>query len=242
LLPLDSLHLGDCLELLPLVDDASIDLILSDLPYNTTQNAWDTAATPLSSLWAHYRRILRPTGAVILTAAQPFTTDLINSARDWFRYDLIWQKNIITGHLNAHHRPMRSHESILVFSPANKTTYNPQNLKPYNKTKKRGTASACYGAHALSNYQEFTGYPRSILEFRCESGFHPTQKPITLFEYLIRTYSHPGQLVLDSHIGSGTTAIAAINAGRHYIGIEKDPAYFAIAENRIHQQTKSQAA
>jgi site-specific DNA-methyltransferase (adenine-specific) len=208
-------------------------MVLCDLPYGTTQNKWDSVI-PLEPLWSHYRRIVKPSGVIVLTATQPFTTQLVSSNYQWFRYEWIWEKNIVTGHLNAHNRPMRNHESILVFSPKAKHTYNPQGLQPYQKIKTRGHNGTNFGKSGSANYQEHTNYPRTIVSFKSDSTkLHPTQKPLAMFEYLIRTYTNPGELVLDNCIGSGTTAIACLNTERFYIGFELDTLYFVRAMERI---------
>ncbi len=222
---------GDCLEYLPTIPDKSVDLILCDLPYGTTQNKWDSII-PLDKLWKEYNRISR--GAVVLTAAQPFTSILVSSFLEGFKYEWIWQKDNGTGFLNAKKQPLRNHESVLVFYKE-QPEYNPQMTegKPYKC--KSGRATENYGSQ-VSVITENKGerYPLSIILFkRDKDKQHPTQKPVALMEYLIKTYTNPGDLVLDNCMGSGTTGVACKNLGRAFIGIEKDPEYFKIAEERI---------
>lgn len=221
---------GDCLDLMRTIPDQSVDLILCDLPYGTTQNKWDSVI-PFDALWVHYKRICR--GAVVLTASQPFTSMLVSSCINWFRYAWIWEKTSATGHLNAKRMPMKLHEDILVFSCA-AAPYNPQGLVSYGKvTSRRGNGSN-FGASVTENLQEFTNYPRSILRFPNDpKPVHPTQKPVALMEYLIRTYTNEGDTVLDNCMGSGTTGVAAKQTGRKFIGIERDHKYFDICVERI---------
>jgi len=230
---------GDCLELMKEIPDASVDMVLCDLPYGTTQNKWDSVLD-LHSLWAQYKRISR--GAIVLSASQPFTSALVMSNLDWFRYDWTWRKPKGTGHLNAKKQPMRDKEDILVFY-AKQPTYNPQfsQGKPYTAesrgTQRVGTSrTQNYGAFGNArNASDGRRYPKQVVEFGVvERGtLHPTQKPVALMEYLIRTYTNEGMTVLDNCMGSGTTGVACQNLRRSFIGIEKDPAYFAIAEQRI---------
>lgn len=216
------------------IPDGSVDMILCDLPYGTTQNEWDNVI-PLNILWEQYDRIARSSAAIVLTASQPFTSALVAHKPRLFRYEWIWRKNNATGHLNAKRMPMKAHESVLVFGGS---TYNPQGLKAFNKKVRRGGNGTNFGKSGTENIQEFTNYPRSIVEVEYDSEkLHPNQKPVALFEYLIRTYTNPGQVVLDNCMGSGTTAIACINSGRHYIGFEKDKGYFDKAQDRIERHS-----
>ena len=242
------LHNGDCLEIMPTIPSGSVDMVLCDLPYGTTACAWD-AIIPLDKLWAEYWRALKPNGAIVLTSAQPFTTALIASQMKRFRYCWYWSKKAVTGFANAKKQPLRCIEDIVVFyrSPP---TYNPQGLLRADSVRKnsasqggdtlRTDVSASSGKGALRTagaqyVQEFTNYPRQLLEFgRDATRVHPTQKPVALFEYLIRTYTNEGETVLDNTMGSGTTGVACRNAVRRFIGIERDPGYFAIASARIH--------
>jgi site-specific DNA-methyltransferase (adenine-specific) len=221
----------DCLEGMKRIHDGSVDMVLCDLPYGTTQNAWDSVI-PTGPLWAEYRRVCR--GAIVLTAAQPFTTTLVASNMGAFKHQWIWEKNIVTGHLNAHRMPMRAHEDVLVFG--DKVPYYPQGIQAFGQMKNRGTnGRGNFGKSGDENFQEFTNYPRSIIRVKSDTAesFHPTQKPVELFEYLIRTYTQPGETVLDNCMGSGTTAIAALRSGRQYIGFEKDKAYYDASMMRI---------
>lgn len=235
---------ADCLEALPRVESGTVDLVLCDLPYGTTDCAWDTVI-PFGPLWEQYRRVLKPRGAIVLMAAQPFATDLINSARKLFRYDLIWEKTAPVGFANCHRQPLRSHELILVFY-RRQPTYNPQGLIRLEKPVRKGAKSKggeVYGGLDKPYFQEYTNYPRSILRFpnRAERRYHPTQKPVALMEYLVRTYSNPGELVLDNCMGSGTTALACLNAGRRFIGMEQDAKIFETACRRIGERVSELA-
>lgn len=224
------LHHGDCLELMKALPDASVDMVLCDLPYGATQNKWDSVL-PMDALWSEYARICK--GAIVLTASQPFTSALLMSRVDWFRYAWVWEKSAATGHLNAKRMPMKLHEDILVFSQS-PAPYYPQGLIPYNKVTRRGNNGTNFGASGAENFQEFTNYPRSILRFSNDNKpVHPTQKPVALMEYLVRTYTNAGGTVLDNCMGSGTTGVACMNAGRRFIGMEMDAGYFAIAKSRI---------
>lgn len=230
------LMLGDCLERMGELPDASVDMILCDLPYGTTQNKWD-AVIPFKPLWEQYWRVARPGAAVVLTAAQPFTSALVMSQVDRFRYDWIWEKEP-SGNLNAKRMPMAAHESVLVFG---NPTYRPQGLRP--TLRKRGASDNSrtenYGAQAARAYEQtVTGYPSTLLSVaKDREKIHPTQKPVALFEYLIRTYTDEGMTVLDNCSGSGTTAIAAERTGRNWICIERDPEYFARSAARIWDET-----
>lgn len=221
---------GECLELMRGLPSASVDMILCDLPYGTTQNKWDTVIT-LTDLWIEYERIC--SGVIVLTASQPFTSALVMSRPHWFRYAWVWEKSSATGHLNAKRMPMRLHEDVLVFSK-NPAPYRPQGLTPFNKVTRRGSNGSNFGASGAENFQEFTNYPRSILRFPNDSKpVHPTQKPVALMEYLIRTYTNEGDTVLDNCMGSGTTGVACARTCRHFIGMEMDDKYFDLAQKRI---------
>lgn len=223
------LLLGDCLERMKEIPSGSVDMVLCDLPYGTTQNNWDSVI-PLEPLWEEYKRICK--GAVVLTASQPFTSELVASNRRDFKYAWVWEKGAATGHLNAKRMPMKLHEDVLVFCDG---LYNPQGLQPFNKTIRRGNNGTNFGVSGTENFQEWTNYPRSILRFPAEGkSVHPTQKPVALMEYLIRTYTNESDTVLDNTMGSGTTGVACVNTGRNFIGIERDPGYFSIAEKRIY--------
>jgi site-specific DNA-methyltransferase (adenine-specific) len=233
----------DCLLTMPTLAPASVDLILCDLPYGTTGISWDSVI-PFDALWAEYNRLNR--GATVLTAAQPFTSALVMSNPENFKYSWIWRKSIPGGIFNAKNRPLKLHEDIVVFSnlPAANVSgarmlYNPQGLVVCSKEQrncKRGRDSSIGNSPSRggSYVQTQTGYPVDVLDYASEgSTLHPTQKPVALMEYLIRTYTNPGDTVLDNCMGSGTTGVACMNTGRNFIGIERDPAYFAIASKRI---------
>ena len=236
-----TLYQGDCLVEMLKIPDQSVDMVLCDLPYGTTQNKWD-AVIPFVPLWAEYNRLCK--GAVVLHAAQPFTSALVMSNARCFKYDWVWHKPKGTGHLNAKKQPMRDKEDILVFYVA-QPTYNPQMTvgAPYkDKAGKdhtgHGSMTESYGTYTnFRNDNAGLRYPKQVLEFGIvERGtVHPTQKPVALMEYLIRTYTNPGDTVLDNCMGSGTTGVACLNTGRNFIGIEKDEAYFKIAEQRLNQ-------
>ena len=228
------LYLGDCLDLMAALPAHSVDLVLCDLPYGTTQNKWDSVI-PLTDLWVEYRRVC--SGAIVLTAQAPFDKVLGASNLGMLRYEWIWRKEAGTGFLNAKKAPLKDHENILVFYDR-PPTYNPQmrtGFKPYKC--KQGHVGTNYGAVRPENVSESNGerYPVTVLEFPRDGGkVHPTQKPVALMEYLIRTYTNEGDTVLDNTMGSGTTGVAAVKSGRRFIGMERDPGYFAIAWDRIH--------
>lgn len=234
------LHKGDCRDVMHKMPPVSVDLILADLPYGTTSMEWD-AVIPLKEMWGHFRHLIKPTGCIVLFGSQPFTSRLIMSNLDWFKYELIWDKNKCGSPGLAKFRPMKTHENILVFAPG-KTIYNPQmeSGEPYSR---KGAAKVRANNHKygfqLGNAIENTGtrYPKSVLnisrDFSAQQQVHPTQKPVPLLEWLVATYSHAGQTVLDNAMGSGSTGVAALNLNRKFIGIESDDAYFAIAEQRI---------
>jgi len=227
---------GDCLEMMKLIPDGSVDMVLCDLPYGTTQNKWD-AVIPFDQLWAEYKRVGKPNCAFVLTAAQPFTSALVASNLQWFSQALVWKKNVASNFLNANRQHLMRHEDVLVFS-AKQPTYNKQMAsgKPY-KQKRAGKDDTGdnYGSinQRKDTINEGARNPISVLEFDRETGCHPTQKPVALMEYLIRTYTNEGDTVLDNTMGSGSTGVAAANTGRKFIGIERDDKYFAIARKRI---------
>ncbi|MGG2024229.1 site-specific DNA-methyltransferase [Gottfriedia sp. S16(2024)] len=233
---LNEITQGDCLEVMERIPNESIDMVLCDLPYGTTQNKWDSIIC-LEQLWKHYDRITKENGAIILTAQTPFDKILGASNIKNLKYEWIWQKTEATGFLNAKKMPLKNHENILVFYKKT-PTYNPQYTegKPYSY-KKEGITSTNYGESTGTELIVNDGkrHPLTIQTFKKDKGLHPTQKPVALFEYLIRTYTNEGEVVLDNCIGSGTTAIAAINTGRQFIGIEREPEYVAIANERIQQ-------
>ncbi|WP_448043752.1 DNA-methyltransferase [Bradyrhizobium liaoningense] len=226
----------ECLSAMPRLEAGSVDLILCDLPYGTTQNKWDSVI-PLDRLWAEYWRVAKPNAAIVLTAAQPFTSALVMSCLEYFRYDWVWKKNKATGFLNAKRMPLRDKEDVLVFYQS-QPTYNPQwgSGEPFGNKAGKNSGSSNYGE--FGNHREGSDgrrYPKQVLEIGSvqRNTVHPTQKPVALMEYLIRTYTNPGDLVLDNCMGSGTTGVAARNTGRNFIGIERDPDYFKICQERI---------
>ena len=229
---------GDCLALLQELPDNSVDMVLCDLPYGTTHCAWDSVI-PFDRLWKQYDRVVKPDGAVVLFAAQPFTTDLINSNRKYFRYLWYWKKHNVTGGPFAKVQPMRCIEDIAVFY-RRKPTYNPQGLarlgKPRPQKKRQEGVYGEFRGNPLG--QEWTNYPNHLLEIAGEHTvvrLHPTQKPVKLLEYLVKTYTDPGETVLDNCMGSGSTGVARVNTGRRFIGMEMDAGYFEIARNRIEE-------
>lgn len=241
--------LGDCLEVMPTLAAGSVDLICADLPYGTTQNKWDSVI-PLDRLWAEFWRVVKPTAAIVLTASQPFTSALVMSQAAYFKYAWVWDKvNKFSGHLNAKHQPLRVTEDVCVFY-RQPPTYNPQMVPgaPYTATS-RGRKSDNFGRQrdAVTTVNAGLYYPRNLISIegdeRGTAGrIHPTQKPVALFEYLIRTYSNPDDVVLDCTMGSGTTGVACVSTGRSFIGIERDPDYFAIAQKRINEAQAPQPA
>ena len=228
---------GDCLALMREIPTGSVDMILCDLPYGTTACSWDSVI-PFDLLWAQYRRVSKPHAVIVLTASQPFTTGLIASNMRDFRYCWVWEKKQGTGFGNSKKMPLKSHEDVVVFyrSPP---TYNPQGLVPCSRTRKHssgdvGRALGANGLHGKVFTQEFSNYPKSVVRVaRDRNKLHPTQKPVALMEYLIRTYTNEGDTVLDNCMGSGTTGVACRNTNRKFIGIEQDAKYFAIAHERI---------
>jgi len=258
---------GDCLEVMKTIESDSINLILCDLPYGTTKCKWDCIIN-IEELWKEYKRILiKPTGVVVLFGQQPFTSKLISANYEWFKYNFIWKKNKTTQYLLANYRPMKCTEDICVFSPGGAAaasrhkgnmTYNPQNLIPVNITKKNSEkriGKMLNQLHHLgpnnkltgdSEYkQSFTNYPTELIEFDIENDtIHETQKPVSLIEYLIKTYSNDNDLVLDNTMGSGTTGIGCINTNRRFIGIELEKKYFDLSQDRLtksHNQHETKA-
>lgn len=233
---------GDCLEVMSDIPDQSIDMILCDLPYGTTCCAWDSVI-PFTPLWEHYERIIKPSGAIVLFAAQPFTAVLACSNLKLFRYEWIWEKPNATGFLNAKKQPLRAHESILIFYKS-QPTYNPQKTFGHErkKAKKKVIGSEHYGKQlSVKDYDSTERYPRSVQVFSSDKqkqALHPTQKPVSLCEYLIRTYTNEGETVLDNTMGSGTTGVACVNTGRAFIGIEKEHKYFEIGKKRFAEALK----
>jgi site-specific DNA-methyltransferase (adenine-specific) len=250
----NALFQGDCLDIMPFIPDKSVDAIIADLPYGTTACKWDSVL-PLNKLWLEYERIIKNNGAIILFSSQPFTTDLINSNRKLFRYELIWQKNTGGGFATCKIQPMKRHENILVFYK-NKPIFNPIFQEYSNSTKKRFKDGEMVNrrkqleksTNKINGGLSFAGeqgieikrgkYPESVQFFKSVANYnknrlHPTQKPVTLLEYLVKTYTNENDIVLDNCMGSGTTGVACKNLNRKFIGIEKDENYFKIAEQRI---------
>lgn len=230
------LRCGDCLEEMSFIEDGSVDMVLADPPYGTTACKWDSVI-PLEPMWEHLKRVAKPNAAIVMTAAQPFTTTLISSNMKMFKYSLVWEKSRPTGFLQAKFMPMKSHEDIVVFVGSRKPTYNPQKTTGHVPTSSaRGPGhSPTFGKSKVRDYAggDTDRYPKSVQRFKCERGPHPTQKPVALMEYLIKTYTNEGDTVLDFSMGSGTTGVACGNLGRKFIGIEMDDGYFGIAEQRI---------
>jgi len=232
---------GDCLDLMKTIPDGSIDLILTDPPYGTTQNKWDSVID-LDSMWVEIWRVLKPNGACVLFSAQPFSSVLISSQLRNYKYEWVWVKNLKTGNLNARRMPMGGHETIQVFYKK-PPTYNPQKRKRTTEVKsgnKFNSKTSNYGNQKeeyLDRQSDEISPDTALLQFKCvhnSSGkLHPTQKPVALLEYLIKTYTQEGETVLDFTCGSGSTLVAAKNTNRHAIGIELDETYFKIAQDRI---------
>ena len=225
----------DCLEGMKSIPDGSVDMILCDLPYGTTACKWDIRL-PLDKLWGQYERVIKPDGAIVLFGSEPFSTLLRHSNFKWYRYDWIWKKSKVTLFQHANKMPLKDHENISVFYRS-QPTYNPQGLQPANIAVKRASAGRTFGDRWNSQNcytRKFTNYPRRILEFNSEGKtVHPTQKPIALLEYLVKTYTNEGDVVLDNCMGSGSTAVACVRTRRNFIGFELDEKYHAIALQRV---------
>ena len=241
MLQLNSIHCADCLEKMKEIDDKSIDLILADLPYGTTACKWDTII-PFELLWKEYKRIIKDNGAIVLTASQPFTSALVMSNIKMFKYEWIWEKSQGVNFAQSNYMPLLKTESVLVFGNFGmsknsklKGIFNLSGLVEINKIKKGKTNTEHRNSNANPEHiQKYSNYPNNILRnYKQERGLHPTQKPVALFEYLIKTYTNEGGLVLDNCAGSFTTAIASENLKRNWICIEKEAKYCAIGEKRI---------
>lgn len=227
---------GDCLELMKDIPDGSIDMILCDLPYGTTACKWD-AVIPFSPLWENYNRIIKDNGAIVLFSSEPFTSYLIQSAVKIFKYKWIWQKEQGVNPLLAKKQPLNDIEEICVFYKR-QCNYTPQfeRGEPYKITRDKKARLCEVNSHMFRETTTVNNgirYPKRVLKFNRETGLHPTQKPVSLLEYLIKTYTNHGEVVLDNCMGSGSTGVACVNTGRRFIGIELDPGYFAVAEKRI---------
>jgi site-specific DNA-methyltransferase (adenine-specific) len=260
----------DCLEGMAMIPDKSIDMILSDLPYGTTSCSWDHVIDP-TKLWDQYERIIKDEGAIVLTGCQPFTSKLVISNIELFKYEWIWIKTILGNPFEANFRPLRKHENILVFSKGGiasnsniKMKYSPQGTSDINKIRKNIKKDrASFGGNRKGLQDEYeqkrTGYPTTLIEtiidgengvllstntiipFKSEKGLHVTQKPVALFEYLINTYTQNNEIVLDSCMGSFTTAIACLNTGRNFIGFEIDEEYFEEGKERLRKFLKDES-
>lgn len=241
---------GNCIDRMADIESGSVDLVLTDPPYGTTACAWD-AVIPFEPMWREVRRVLKPRGAAVFTASQPFTSALVMSNPKAHHQTLVWRKNKPSGHLNAKRRHLTAHEDIVVFC-SGQPVYAPQmwQSRPAHKARKTKTTQV-YGAQVPSEYHggQTERYPTTVLDFAVvnndgtgEGRCHPTQKPVALMEYLIRTYSNAGETVLDFTMGSGTTGVACVNTGRKFIGIERDPEYFAFAEKRIAEKRIAEAS
>jgi len=236
------LHLGDCLDVMQGIPDGSVDMVMTDPPFGTTACRWDVVI-PFEPMWSQLKRIVKPNGAIVLMASQPFTSALIMSNVTMFKYCWVWEKTRMSGFWDCAFRPLKAHEDITVFSSGGAAngskvvmTYNPQGLLP--AASQKWTAKPL-GANSRTpsdktGVRKASNYPRSVQKFDSVSDtVHPTQKPVALMEYLIRTYTNPGETILDFTMGSGTTGVAAANTGRRFIGIERDPNYFNAASARI---------
>lgn len=230
---------GDCIEVMARMPEASVDLVLTDPPYGTTMCKWD-AVIPFIPMWERLRATVKRDGVIALHASQPFTSALVMSNPKLFRYEWIWEKSKATGYLDARRKPMKAHESILIFC-AGKLPYNPQleNGKPYINRHRVGDNGDCYGAvRDYSFVNNGTRFPRTVKRFDSVPSarqIHPTQKPVELLRYLIRTYSNEGDIILDFTCGSGSTGVACLLENRRFIGIEKDEKYVEIARQRLIQ-------
>ena len=240
-------YLGDCLEVMKEIPDGVVDMILCDLPYGTTACKWDTII-PFEPLWEQYKRIIKDNGAIVLTASQPFTSALVMSNPKWYRHHWVWIKEKGTGFQVAKYRPMMKTEDIIMFNEKGGGKYNPQMIlreKPlrykYPTVQSRSNPLAKYNKKEVISTHK---YPENTLLFKTQTGEHPTQKPVALLEYLIRTYTQEGETILDNCMGSGSTGIACLNTGRNFIGIEKDDHYYQVASNRIarHQTPQPKTA
>lgn len=225
----------DCLIGMDRIPDGSVDMILTDLPYGTTEAKWDSVIS-FEPMWKQFKRVIKNGGAIALTASQPFTSALVMSNPGWFKYSWVWQKSRAANGMIARHQPLKYHEDVLVFGDG-ATVYNPQGVIEINEVARQGGVSSDLKSNQTRDKEYIktkTGYPSTIQKFASEGNtVHPTQKPVELFEYLIKTYTNKGETVLDATIGSGTTAIACLNTDRQYIGFELDEEYFRLASERI---------
>jgi site-specific DNA-methyltransferase (adenine-specific) len=249
------LYKGDCLELMKTIESGSVDAIITDPPYGTTACKWDSVIN-FDLMWEQLNRIIKPNGAIVLFGSEPFSSALRMSNIKNYKYDWVWEKSRKTGHMHAKNKPLKKHENILVFSKGvtahksqskNRMEYNPQgllerknkvNFRPSREAKGSDVVGGWRPSNKNTLISEFTNYPSSVLGFNSEhnvNAFHPTQKPIALMEYLIKTYTNENETVLDFTMGSGSTGVAAKNLNRSFIGIEMDDNYFNIARKRIEE-------
>lgn len=237
---------GDCLELMKDIPSASIDMVLADLPYGVTRNKWDCPIS-LPDLWQQYERVIKPNGAILLFGQDKFSAKLMLSNERLHRYNLVWEKSSPTGYLNAKRMPLRSHEDILVFYKS-LPVYNPQMTHGHTRKvstadhKRNSKVTENYGSHRLTSYDSTSRYPKSVLMFptdKQKEALTPTQKPVALLACLIKTYTHPGEVVLDNVAGSGSTAIACMRTGRAFIVMEKDDEYFQVMKCRIEHEANT---
>ncbi len=241
----NNIYLGDCMELMNGIPSGSVDAVICDPPYGTTRNRWDSVL-PFEALWRQYERIVKETGPVILFGQGMFTARLMMSKPGWWRYNLVWNKTQPSGFLNAHRMPLRSPEDICVFY-RKLPVYHPIMTKGVRKVSAASSKKNCvrttnYGSHGLKDYDSDMRYPTSVLSFPKDvqhSAIHPTQKPVALIEWLIQTFTNPGDIVLDNCSGSGTTAIASMNAQRRYICIENDPEYYRLSLARVEHHLRT---
>ena len=242
---------GDCLELMKDIPDKSVDMILCDLPYGTTDCKWDSVI-PFEPLWEQYNRVIKDDGGVVLFGSEPFSSALRMSNLTMYKYDWVWDKVQGANFLNVKYQPLKNIENIMVFSKARVTNgkrqpikYNPQGAVKNNTIKTNSSEyTGTFGSSSIKKGKQYittgTGYPKCIIQFtKDKNGLHPTQKPVALLEYLIKTYTNEGDVVLDNCMGSGSTGVACVNANRKFIGIELDDTYFEIAKERIEKAVES---
>ena len=230
---------GDCLEVMKEIKSESIDAIICDPPYGTTACKWDSVID-FDLMWEQLNRIIKKNGAIILFGSEPFSSALRMSNIKNYSYDWVWEKSKPVGHLNANRKPMNKFENIIIFSKK-QPTYNPQGITPIKPKKiTRTNKGGIYGNSAgMASVQKYTGYPRNIISFKSVNGKnHPTQKPVLLMEYLIKTYTNENEIVLDFTMGSGSTGVGCVNTNRQFIGIEQDENYYNIAVQRLEDAKK----